>query len=824
LLRDFTYAARTLRLSPVFGGAAVLTLALGIGTSTAIFSVAAAVLLRPLPYKDPTRLVYACNDLKTRGVFDHLWSAPNYIDLRDRTSSSIEELAAIFTQRGTIMRDDGTPEEAVFAQVTPNLFRTLGARVVLGRDFIDSDGLPQPLAPNGDPAPIDQRLPVYAIVSQEFFQRHFGGNPAALGKPVSKDGPVLVGVLEPGVELLFRPDKNIERKPDIWMAARLQYVESQRTGLFLRVIGRLRPGVTLQRAQSQADAVAEHIRAIEVTLRGAGLQFHLEPMQPYLVAPVRPAILALMGAVIFLLLIACSNVANLFLVRASLRGRDLAVRTAMGASWWRLAQQTLAEALLIAAIGSALGFGLAWAGLHQLLAIAPENLPRLDAARIDGTVLAFSVGAGLASAILFGLAPAIRMANPDVAQVLRTSGRTSGLSGGTLLRNAVVVVEVALCFVLLVGSGLMFRSFLALQAINPGFRAHNLLTFRTMGGRPIPTPEARIAAIRQMRDELQAIPGVESATAANILPLRGLFFPNRWGKQDALTDFSKFQAADLQDVLPGYFETMGMQLLAGRTFDETDYEMQQNPPVRHMIIDDILAAKAFPGQSAVGQRILSRINTPDNVWYQIVGVVAHQRLTSLAEPGREQMYVTGIFYGPSADWALRTKSDSAQYAAAVRDRMAKFDRSMLLMDVQSMDSVVEKAQTETRFSLWLIAAFAGVAVLLAAVGLYGVLSTVVRQRTAEIGVRMALGAAPGGIFGLMISYGLRLSALGIAGGWLGALALTRAMTSMLVGIRPADPVTFVAMTALFLVIAALATWVPALRAAALDPLAALRQE
>ncbi len=821
MLRDFVYAARTLRANPAFAAAAVLTLALGIGASTAIFSVADAVLLRPLPYKDPARLVYACADLKTRNVSDHLWSGPDYMDLRDHASATLEDVAALSTGRANFPHDDGTPEDTAFAQVTPNLFRLLGARVVLGRDFIDSDGQPQPTSADGAPPPPDQRLPTYAIASQEYFQRRFGGNPAVLGQPIVKNGPILVGVLERGVELLFRPDKNIERAPDLWLVYRLSYT-APRVAIFLRLVGRLRPGVTIQRAQAQADAVAEQTRAIEPTYRGAGLQFRLEPMQRYLVAQLRPAILALMGAVIFLLLIACSNVANLFLVRASLRGRDLAVRTAMGASWWRLARQMLAEALLVSAIGSALGFGLAWAGVHRLLSIAPANLPRLEATRIDPTVLAFSMGAGLVAAVLFGLVPALRAARPDVAQVLRASGRTSGLSGGTWLRNLVVVAEVALCFVLLVGSGLMFRSFLALQRIDPGFDPRRLLTFRTIGGKPGRTPEERAAVVRQMQSALAAIPGVESATAANILPLGGLFFPYRWGREDAMNDFSKFQAADTQTVLPGYFDTMRTPLVAGRGFDESD----NHPLVKRLIVDTLLAAKAFPNGNAVGQRIVSRMNSPQNEWYEIVGVVAHQRLTSLADPGREQMYVADGYFGHRAvqAWAVRTRGDPAKYAAPVRTAMAQFDRSMLLTGVQTMDSIVERAQTGTRFSLLLIAAFAGVAVLLAGVGLYGVLSTVVRQRTAEIGVRMALGAAPGGIFGLMIGYGFRLSAAGIAAGLIAALLLTQAMNSMLVGIEATDPVTFAAMAVLFFLIAALATWVPARRAAALDPSAALREE
>ncbi|MCU1238275.1 MAG: hypothetical protein JWP63_6242, partial [Candidatus Solibacter sp.] len=302
----------------------------------------------------------------------------------------------------------------------------------------------------------------------------------------------------------------------------------------------------------------------------------------------------------------------------------------------------------------------------------------------------------------------------------------------------------------------------------------------------------------------------------------GSFFSNRWGLEDAVNDTSKFQSADLQVVLPGYFETMRTPLIAGRAFDESD----NKPQLRHIIIDQAFAAKAFPNGSAVGQRILSRINTPQNEWYEIVGVVGHQRLTSLAEPGREQMYLADGYMNHRAvqAWAVRTRGNPAKYVAVVRATMARFDRSLLVTDVQDMDWIVERAQTGTRFSLFLIAAFAGIAALLAGVGLYGVLSTVVRQRTAEIGVRMALGAAPGGIFVLMVGYGLRLSVAGIAAGSLVAVLLTRAMTSMLVGIKPTDPVTFGVMAVLFFLIAALATWIPARRAAALDPSAALRAE
>ncbi len=327
-------------------------------------------------------------------------------------------------------------------------------------------------------------LPTMAILSHEYFERRYGGDTSILGHPIQAaggGGPVIVGVLAPGFELLFPPSANVERAPDLWVAARLAYDNAQRLSFFLRPIGKLKKGVTLDRAQDAADRVASEIRSISLIEGTAGLQIRLEPMHKYIVAEARPAILALTGAAIFLLLIACANVANLMLVRVSLRGRDLAVRTALGGSWWRLVRQMLTEALLLAGIGTLLGLGLAWLGVHELLVIAPANLPRLESIKIDPVVLAFTAIAGIAAAVLFGVAPALRAARPDVMHVLRGSSRTAGLGGGGSLRNAVVIAEVALSFVLLIGSGLMFRSFLALQHVDPGFDSHDLLVFRLLG-------------------------------------------------------------------------------------------------------------------------------------------------------------------------------------------------------------------------------------------------------------------------------------------------------------------------------------------------------
>jgi putative ABC transport system permease protein len=832
LRKDFAYAWRTLKKSPVFALTAIITLALGIGASTAIFSVTNAVLLRPLPYRDSNRLVLACSDMTRRHVRNFPFSDLNFIDLRDGSKKYLEDVAALNTGRGVLPREDGTSEQVAFAVVTPNFFRLLGARILVGRDFTDSDGTPQPVqpaaaanAPQAAGAPAPPQVPTYAILSYGYWQRRYGGDASVVGRPLNA-GRVnfqIVGVLAPGFELYFPPDLNILQSPDIWIADRLSLDPAQRLNVSLQVVGKLRQSATIQQAQSEVDAVAARDRQIAPIMATSGYAIRLEPMKADLVAQVRPAILALMGAVIFLLLISCSNVANLLLVRASLRERELALRTALGGNRWRLVRQMMAEALLLSAFGTAGGVALAWAGVQELLAIAPANLPRLEAITVDPAVVVFAALTGLVATMFFGIAPALRASRPDVMQVLRSSARTSGLSGGGLLRGAVVVAEVALCFVLLISSGLMIRSFVALQHIDPGFDAHGLLTFNVLGafqGRP--KPAQRAALMREIEGKLQELPGVQSVTAASPFPLADGFFPIRWGLEPALTDPSKFQAVDNQIVEPGYFKTMRTPLLQGRTFTEADNAADRNVA----IVDQVLAAKAYPNESAVGKRILIRIRTPQPEWVQIIGVVAHQRDVSLAEAGREQIYFTDGFlgYGVAQRWAIRTAGDPSSPAGPVRVALAQLDRRLLITEMAPMTDYVEKAQAGTRFSLLLIGVFAVVAALLAGVGLYGVLSTVVRQRTAEIGVRMALGAVPGSIFKLVVGEGLRLSAAGIVIGLVTALAATRVMASMLVNVTATDPATYAAMAVVFFSIAALASWLPARRAAALQPVIALREE
>lgn len=825
-LQDLAYSARALRKSPVFTATSLITLALGIGATTAVFSVTDAVLLRPLPYRDPGRLVFIMEDLRKRNVKDFPFSAADFFDLRNGTRSSFEDFAAVDTQRQVITREDGTPEQVGFAEVTPNFFRMLGAKIAWGRDFTEADGElrpphPEPrAAPDSSPA---QRIPTIAILSYEYFQRRYGGDRSIIGRPLrtgGEDDPVIVGVLAHGFELQFPPGTNVETRPDIWTAARLRHDNAERLLYFLRPVAKLKTGASLQQAQAAADAVAARIRKVSPIEGPAGFHARIEPMRDYIVAAARPAILALMGASLFLLLIASANIANLMMVRMSIRKREMAVRTSLGGSWWQLVRQTLTEALLVAGTGTILGIGLGWLGIHAVLRIAPPSLPRVESIGMNSVALCFAAMVGMASAALFGVVPAMRAARPDVINLLRASDRTAGLAGGEWLRNAVVIAEVALCFVLLIGSGLMFRSFLALQRVDPGYDPDDLLTFQLLGPQEH-TPAGRAALMREVRERLRAIPGVQSVTASNPFPLTGDFYPLRWGLAPALLDASKFQASDHQSVLPGYFETMRTPLLAGRTFTDAD-----NAPERKLVvIDQTLAAKAFPYEFAVGRRILIRFRTPEPQWVEVIGVVAHQRDISLAEPGREQMYSTDGFggHGIASHWAVRTEGNPLRYAEAIRKVILKINPHLLIAQMQPMQAWMDQARASTRFSLLLIGLFAVIAASLAGVGLYGVLSTVVRQRTAEIGVRMALGATPTNILVQVVGNGLRLSAAGVVIGLLAALGLTRMMTSMLVSVKATDPATFGIMAVLFLLLATLASWSPARRAAHLDPSSALRE-
>jgi predicted permease len=826
LLQDFRYAFRQVARNPLFAATVISTIALGIGATVGIFSIVHSVLLRPLPYKNPDRLVVAYGDMRKRNATDLPFSSPDFLDLRNGAKSMFAGFGGLATGQMLLEHPDGSIEEVRSAKVTPNFFALMGGSVILGRDFTEADGLMQTQA-------ADTAAPALtgggtasppAILSYEYWQRRYGGSPAVIGQRLSSgrdNGSEIVGVLAPGFELLFPPQADVERVPDVWIAAHLNYDAAQRKTLIYRVIGRLKDGVSLSHAQSEADGIAAELRRNFPVWQTSDCHIELQPMHRYLVAELKPSILALMGAAVFLLLVGCANIANLLLVRMSLRERELAVRIALGGGRWDLVRQVLVEACIFAATGTLLGLGLAWAGLGELSRIAPLSQPLLRDVRIDPTVLALTPLFGLCAAALFALVPALHISRPALMTVLRTSGRNALLASGQMLRNSVVVTEIALSFALLVGAGLMLRSFLKLENIDPGFDARRLLTFQILWpGQP--NPQQQNAFMDEVQDSLRAIPGVTAVTAASPFPLADQFFPIRWGTEQAISDATKFQATDYQVVLPGYFETLHTPLLAGRTFTKAD-----NSEGRSLvIIDQLLASKAFPRQSAIGKRILIRLRTPEPEWAEVIGVVAHQRDTSLADLGREELYVTDGFmgHGFATRWGLRVAGNPAHYDRLVREQLAKLGSRIALTEVRPMDALMKESQATTRLSLALIAAFAGAAVLLAALGIYGVLSTTVRQRTAEIGVRMALGATRYRVFGLVIRQGLVLGLAGILAGCAIALLLTRWIQSVLVETKSTDPLTYMGITAMFLLIVVFASWLPAHRAASVDPMQALRSE
>jgi putative ABC transport system permease protein len=822
-LKDLSYGIRTLRKSPGFTITALITLALGIGATTAIFSVVNAVLLRPLPYPGAEQLVVINSEMRNRKVKDFPIAPADVKDIREQVTA-LDQVAGVTSFPQPLVEDNRDPQQVKTGFVTANFIPTLGVPIALGRNFRDEEALPIPPPPanvqNGTvPFPV---IDVAVILSHEFWMSHFGGDPSVIGRTLNLGGSNahVVGVLAPGFEVLLPPRFNVERHPDLLQLARVDFDKGSRINVVFHLVGRLKHDRTVGEAQAQIDATGADLRKRFVIKQTAGVYFQVTPMRGELSADVRPALWALMGAVAFVLLIACANVANLILVRTSRRERELAVRAAFGGSRRRLITQMLVEALVLSAGGAVLGLVVARLGIVALTAVGPQDLPNIGNVGLDVTVMGFAVFAAILAASLFGIVPALRASRPDLMNVLRRSGRTSELGGGKVLRNAVVVAEVTLAFVLLIGGGLMFRSFLTLVATDPGFDPRGALTF-TVANANARTNDARAAYQRALHDKLAAIPGVTAVTAMFPIPLDGQMVNSRYGFEAAITDPSTFRQANLHIIEPGYFAAMKTPFLEGRDFTEAE----NIPKSEALIVDSIFAAKSWPGQSAIGKRVYMRSRADTAEWMDVIGVVRHERHEGLANDLREAVYMAdGQFGFGVGEWMVRTTGDPNRLAPQVREAVASLDKTVPVAQVRTLDSFVSQARASTRFALILIGSFAVIAVVLAGVGLYGVLSTVVRQRTAEIGVRMALGAQTSSIFGLVIGQGAVLSGIGIVLGAGAALALTRLMRSMLVGVAPSDPLTFAGVAILFFAIAVVACWLPARRAAALDPANALRDE
>jgi putative ABC transport system permease protein len=813
--REFRIGARALRRNPALSSAAVLTLALGIGASTAIFSVTNAVLLRPLPYAGPQRLVVITSDFLKRDARDIPVVPGDLKDLR-ASSAHLVGIAGVHSTRQTLSGDNGNPEQVTVANVTTDLFSLLGVRIAEGRDFAEDDGAPEQGGGASAPPP-----PLVVILSHEFWQRRFGGDRSILSHSVNLGAgrALVVGVAPAGFELLFAPSHSEERRPDVYAALRVDWETASRTDGTLSLIGRLRDDATAAQAQADVDAVASELRGRYQVKETAGMHFRVEPMAVDLVKDVKPALVALTWSGVFVLLIACVNVASLLLVRASQTEGEQAVRAALGGSGVILARQALAESLLLCAIGALAGLGLAALGIRMMELVAPEGLPRLDTVSIDPTVLGFTLLLMLLATSALGVLPALRASRPDLMSVLRPAGRVGARSAGKALRDGAVVAEVALAYSLLVGCGLMVRSYIALTHANAGYDPSGLLTFSVRNGR-LKTPPEKAAFSQAVHDRLAAIPGVQAVTAAYPFPLDGNSANLRWGTEAAVADPAKFRQGSARFVLPGYFETMRTTVISGRTFTEAD----NVPGAKVVVIDRLLAAKAFPNQSAVGKQLFSRFRTPEPEAFDVIGVVEHQRHETLARDGRETLYFADgmIGHGFATSWAVRTAGDPASFAAQVRAAVAAIDPMVPAAELKPMSDYVRRSRAPTRFALVCISVFAAIAAVLTAVGLYGTLALVVRQRTTEIGVRMALGASRGRIFMLVIGRGLMLSGAGIAIGLGIALALTRVLRSLLVGVEATDPLTFAVIAIAFGGLAAIACWIPARRAAALDAAEALR--
>jgi putative ABC transport system permease protein len=823
LLQDLRHGARRLARSPGFTAVAALTLALGIGANSAIFSVVDAVLLRPLPYGDPERLVLVWDRMERSAIERAPVSAPDLADFR-QFAQGFTGFAATNNVGEVALTGDGPPEQIKVANVTGNFFDVLGVAPRLGRGFEPADDVPIP--PGAFQGPPAELPPTAMLLTDGLWRRRFGGDPGVVGKAVWLNGQpmTVIGVLPPGYELLMPPDAGMPTDVDAYSPLRIDLASGPRDNQWLRVIARLAPGTTLAEAQAEMDAIAARHREEHVFHSNMGIGVEVRSMHGDVVHHVRPALVALLGAVGFVLLIACANVANLLLARSAVRRREMAVRAALGAGRGRLFRQVLSEGVLLAVPGALLGLGLAWVGVRLLLALRPPGLPRLDEVGLDPRVLAFTLAAAVAAALLATLAPALSasLERPGSALAERGGDGMGGATGGRLrLRGALVVAEVALSLVLLIGAGLMLRSFLELSRVRPGFDPEGALTYKLSLPFPdYPTPEARTGFFRRMEERVAAAPGVEAVGSVFPMPLGGRFWTGPYGRAEEPEERWSEQEADFRVVTPGYFDAMGIRLLAGRALAADDLDQRRAVAV----VDASLASRLWPEGGAVGERVGIDL-FGEKVRLEVVGTVEPVRHAGITEPPRETIYLP-LHFMPWAPMtvAVRTAADPETLAGPVRAGVRALDPGLAVYAVRPLAAYVREALAATRFTLVLAAVFAGLALALAAIGLAGVLAYAVRRRRHEIGVRVALGARPGDVVRLVVGRGLLLVGLGIVLGLAAALAVSRSLSGLLYGVTATDPATYAALAGLLAAVAVAASWVPAQRAARIDPVTALRAE
>ncbi len=799
LLHDLRHAFRVINKERWMTFAAVATLALGIGSTTLVFSLVNGILMRPLPYAEPSRLV-AVEEFHPQRVYRRNGIAfPNYQDIRARVRQ-LEDIGVYSEDEATI-RGEGEAERVLAATVSDGVFNVLGVQPLMGRVFTRAEDIP--------------KGPKVAVLSEDLWKRRYGSDPKILERTlqIGTDRYAILGVMPAH----FR----FPERAELWMPLQLSPEESKRTDYGLEAIARLKPGVSPAQASDELAAIMVQINK-ENPVTDHGFTARAVPQRAYSTEDYRHFVLALLGAVGFLLLIACANITNLLLVKATARVREMAVRTALGASRIRLMRQVVTESVLLAIIGGAAGVALTYAGIPALVALVPIELPHWMSFAIDGRVLGFALGVCLLTSLLFGLTPAFVASRVELTSALKegslssTSGR-----GRQFLRHALVVGEVALSLTLLIGAGLMIRSFLAMRGQPLGYRAENVLTLEIAApnNRYPAGPKGR-SLVQQLTEEISQLPGVKSVSFGHNVPLG-----NRWGRSLTVEGFPVLALKDApminhNVVCPGFFQTLGIPLLEGRDFVESDWD---NPLVT--IVDRTLAKKYWPSQSALGKRI--RFGPPESnePWHIIIGVAGDIRDQYLDRPGRWNVYIPfSPDFSPSMAAVIRTGQDPLLLGETVRKRIVAHDPDIAVSRILSQLQLVDRAAWAERFFAVLFAVFAGLALLLAAVGLYGVLAYSVSLRTHEIGIRLALGATAAEVRTLVMKQGLKLTAIGLALGGVAALALTKILAIKLYQISPTDPQTFAAVIIILSFVAALASFVPARRATRLDPLVALRHE
>ena len=814
LLQDLRYGIRMLLKQPGFTVVAIITLALGIGANTAIFSVVNGLLLRPLPYRDADRLAIIWTHSPGANVAQD-WPSPGQYSAIKSQTSIFEDLA--IAQGGSANLTGQTVPERIGAVSTSSaMFSLLGANPALGRPFLTEDDTP------GETQA--------AILSHAFWQRRFGGDPSVIGQALKIDGNSynIVGVMPADFSLSYEvmPTVGVSAQTDVLMSLPMnaEALSSQGDENY-NVMARLKPGVSIAQAQAELDSV---VRGLEQQYpdhypASRRFSFSITPLLDQVVGDVRPALLVLLGAVGCVLLIACANVANLLLARAAAREKEIAIRTAIGAGRWRLVRQLLTESVLLAGMGGATGLLIAVWGIDGLRWLSPGHIPRLQNIAIDGRVLCFTFAVVLFTGILFGLAPALRASRVNLSATLKEGGRSLVGSGNHRLRNLLVVAEVALSLVLLIGAGLLIRSFVRVQQVEPGFAAQNVLSLRlSVAGTTYEKQPRRMIFYKQLWDRIRQLPGVESAGGSSILPLGGGL---SWGSisiEGYVPESGQTMIqADGRVATVGYFETMKTPLIRGRFFTEQDTAES----TKVAIIDDNMARTYWPDTDPVGKRLKWGRVDSKTPWLTVVGVVASVKQYALDTDSRVAFY-TPHEQSPSGTMyvTVRTATDPLGMASAITSEARAMDPNVPIYDIKTMDQRLSESLARRRFAMFALGLFAAVAMLLAAVGIYGVMSYSVTQRTREIGIRMALGAPTSGVLRLIVGQGMLLAGVGVVIGLAGAVATTRLMASLLYGISATDPTTFVAIGVLLASIALLACYIPAQRATKVDPMVALRYE